>query len=146
MLNQYQDKEIWEALEKVNLASFFHQHNGLQTLLLESGSNLSGGQKQRLNLARAILKNGDVYIFDEATSNIDVESENAILEVIKDLSKEKTILFITHRLSSVIDCDDILVMKQGELIEQGTHQQLKAQNGVYAQMFTKQAKLEVYQG
>ena len=146
MLNQYQDKEIWEALEKVNLASFFHQHNGLQTLLLESGSNLSGGQKQRLNLARAILKNGDVYIFDEATSHIDVESENAILEVIKDLSKEKTILFITHRLSSVIDCDDILVMKQGELIEQGTHQQLKAQNGVYAQMFTKQAKLEVYQG
>ena len=146
MLNQYQDKEIWEALEKVNLASFFHQHNVLQTLLLESGSNLSGGQKQRLNLARAILKNGDVYIFDEATSNIDVESENAILEVIKDLSKEKTILFITHRLSSVIDCDDILVMKQGELIEQGTHQQLKAQNGVYAQMFTKQAKLEVYQG
>ena len=146
MLNQYQDKEIWEALEKVNLDSFFHQHNGLQTLLLESGSNLSGGQKQRLNLARAILKNGDVYIFDEATSNIDVESENAILEVIKDLSKEKTILFITHRLSSVIDCDDILVMKQGELIEQGTHQQLKAQNGVYAQMFTKQAKLEVYQG
>ena len=146
MLNLYQDKEIWEALEKVNLASFFRQHNGLQTLLLESGSNLSGGQKQRLNLARAILKDGDVYIFDEATSNIDVESENAILSVIKDLSQEKTILFITHRLSSVIDCDDILVMKQGELIEQGTHQQLKAQNGVYAQMFTEQSKLEVYQG
>lgn len=145
MLNQYQDEDIWQALEKVNLAAFFQQQNGLQTFLLESGSNLSGGQKQRLNLARAILRNGDVYIFDEATSNIDVESENNILTVIKELAKEKTVLFITHRLSTVVDCDDILVMRQGELIEEGTHQQLKEQNGVYAQMFTKQAELEVYQ-
>ena len=145
MFHHYSSQEIWQALEKVNLASFFKQQDGLQTHLLESGSNLSGGQKQRLNLARAILKNSDVYIFDEATSNIDVESENDILAVIKELAKEKTIIFITHRLSTVIDCDDILVMKQGELVEQGTHQQLKEYNGVYAQMFVKQAELEVYQ-
>lgn len=140
----YSDQHIWEALKKVNLSDFFYQLDGLDTKILEAGSNLSGGQRQRLNLARAILKDSDVYIFDEATSHIDVESENDILKVIKELSLEKTIIFITHRLSNVKDCDDIIVMEKGCLIERGTHQQLRKQEGLYASMFVKQEELEVY--
>lgn len=140
----YSDQSLWDALEKVHLKAFFEQQDGLDTRLLEAGSNLSGGQKQRLNLARALLKNCDVYIFDEATSNIDVESENAILNVIKDLTKYKTVLFITHRLSTVVDCDKILVMDNGELVEEGTHQDLRDKNGVYAKMYAKQEALEVF--
>lgn len=143
--HQYSDEDIWNALKKVCLNEYFEQLAGLETQILESGSNLSGGQKQRLNLARALLADSEVYIFDEATSNIDVESEENILAVIAQLSHQKTIIMITHRLSTVKDCDEILVMKEGVLAEQGTHQQLQAKNGLYNQLLNQQRVLEVYQ-
>lgn len=143
--HQFLDDEIWCALKKVCLDQYFLQLDGLDTKLLESGSNLSGGQKQRLNLARALLADSDLYIFDEATSNIDVESEENILSVIESLSHSKTIIMITHRLSTVEKCDEIFVMKDGELVEKGTHQVLQQQKGVYNELLNQQKALEVYQ-
>lgn len=145
ILHQYQDEEIWQALKKVCLDEFFLEQEGLQTPILESGSNLSGGQKQRLNLARALLRDGELYIFDEATSQIDIESENMILSVIQELAKTKTVLFITHRLSTVKVCDHICVMNEGQIVEQGTHDELLQQDGMYATLLKQQAELEVYQ-
>src|SRR5699024_10994650 len=144
MFSQYCDEQLWDVLIQVRLDGFFDEQMGLDTPLLENGSNLSGGQKQRLNLARALLKNVDVYIFDEATSNIDVESENHILNVIKTLTQTKTVIFITHRLQSVVHCDEIYVMQQGALVEQGTHQKLMHQEGIYHHMYQSQQELEVY--
>ena len=144
MFSQYRDEQLWDVLKQVRLDGFFHEQMGLDTPLLENGSNLSGGQKQRLNLARALLKDVDVYIFDEATSNIDVESENHILNVIETLIQTKTVIFITHRLQSVIHCDEIYVMQQGALVEQGTHQKLMHQEGIYHHMYQSQQELEVY--
>lgn len=144
--NRYSDEEIWAVLKKLCLDDFFQSQEGLSTYLLESGSNLSGGQKQRLNLARALLENGDVYIFDEATSNIDVESEENILSVIHELAKTNTVIMITHRLSSVEHCDDIIVMENGSLVEHGNHQELLECHGVYAELLNKQKELEVFQG
>ena len=115
---------IEKVLKQVCLFDYFHNQNGLETLILENGSNLSRGQKQRLHLARALLQDSDVYIFDEATSNIDVESENMIFNVIKQLAKEKTVIMITHRLSQVISCDHILVFNQRQIIQQAHHEQL----------------------
>ncbi|MEG0451897.1 MAG: ABC transporter ATP-binding protein/permease [Coprobacillus sp.] len=139
------DDDIWKALKKVCLDEYFKNQDGLNTLILEGGSDLSGGQKQRLNLARALLKDSDVYIFDEATSNIDIESEENILSVIQELARQKTVIMITHRLSSVSLCDQILVMKNGCLIEQGTHQELLAHQQTYANLLLKQSELEVFQ-
>ncbi|MEG0366215.1 MAG: ATP-binding cassette domain-containing protein [Coprobacillus sp.] len=124
---------------------YFKNQNGLNTMILESGSDLSGGQKQRLNLARALLKDSDVYIFDEATSNIDIESEENILSVIQELANEKTVIMITHRLSSVVMCDQILVMDKGELVEKGTHQDLIKNDHIYNHLLLKQKELEVFQ-
>lgn len=115
---------IEKVLKQVCLFDYFHNQNGLETLILENGSNLSRGQKQRLHLARTLLQDSDVYIFDEATSNIDVESENMIFNVIKQLAKEKTVIMITHRLSQVISCDHILVFNQRQIIQQAHHEQL----------------------
>ncbi|WP_050636424.1 ABC transporter ATP-binding protein/permease [Candidatus Stoquefichus sp. SB1] len=143
--HRYQDDEIFSVLKQVCLDEYFLQQNGLDTTLLEAGSNLSGGQKQRLNLARALLADSDMYIFDEATSNIDVESEENILSVIEKLSQTKTIIMITHRLSTVERCDEILVMKDGQLIEKGTHHELGKQKGLYYQLLNQQKALEVYQ-
>lgn len=144
IFSQYSDEQLWNVLEKVRLAGFFREQDGLNTFLLENGSNLSGGQKQRLNLARALLKDCDIYIFDEATSNIDVESENHILAMIQELSKIKTVIFITHRLKSVVDCDNIYVIQKGCLVEQGTHFALMQQKGLYHTMYQTQQELEVY--
>ena len=105
---------------------------------------MSGGQKQRLNLARALLQESQVYIFDEATSNIDVESEENILSVIHELSKTKTVIMITHRLSTVEACDRILVMENGQLVEQGNHHDLIEQQGQYYTLLKKQSELEVF--
>lgn len=142
--NQYSDECIWEALKKVCLDEYFKQLEGLDTNILEAGSNLSGGQKQRLNLARALLAHSDLYIFDEATSNIDVESEENILTVIEELAQTKTVILITHRLSTVERCDEIFVMKDGELVEKGNHLELKQQRGIYDQLLNQQRELEVY--
>ena len=136
------DSELWKVLEMVGLSSFIKEANGLDTLLNESGSNLSGGQKQRLGLARAILHDSNIYIFDEATSNIDVESENKIMEVISQLSKTKKVIIISHRLANIINSDLIYVMDRGVIVEQGTHQKLLENNGTYANMYLTQQSLE----
>ena len=115
-------------------------------MLLERGQNLSGGQMQRLSLARALLKNADVYIFDEATSSIDNESEEIILEVLKRLKKDKTIIFISHRLKSTMIADKIYLLDAGSLKEEGDFDALLRQKGLFYQMYTEQAELENYAG
>lgn len=137
------DKEINEALKVARLDSFVEGlKDKLNTNVGEGGSALSGGQKQRLALARAILANRKMIIFDEATSNIDVESEEAIWEAIYDLSKNKTILVISHRLANVKEAKNIYVMNKGELVEEGTHDELMNAKGYYHNMVNKQNELE----
>lgn len=137
--------QMKEVLEKVQLWDFLQTQDGLDTSVSEGGNNLSGGQKQRLSLAVGLLKDAACYIFDEATSNIDVESEECILAMIKELAKTKMVLLITHRLHAAKACDNIYVMRQGCIVEQGTHEQLMKQQ-VYAQMYQAQAALEALRG
>ena len=137
------EKEIEEALKKARLYDFVESlKDGLDTNVGEGGNNLSGGQKQRLALARVILANRKMIIFDEATSNIDVESEEAIWEAIYELSKDKTVLVISHRLANVRDAKNIYVMNKGSLVESGTHEELYAKEGHYYDMINKQNQLE----
>jgi ABC-type transport system involved in cytochrome bd biosynthesis fused ATPase/permease subunit len=136
------ETELWSTLEQTNLADFLRGEKGLDTHLTESASNLSGGQRQRLALARALLHDSPVYIFDEATSNIDVESENDIMAQIFDLAKTKTVLLISHRLANVVGADCIYVMENGSMAEHGTHQELLTQNGLYAKLWDTQQALE----
>lgn len=136
------DEQIYAVLEQVNLANFVRENGGLEMMLLSRGSNLSGGQIQRLALARALLHNADFYIFDEATSNIDVESEEIILDFIQRLKTEKTIVMISHRLANAVKADHIYVLQAGQLAEQGNHTSLMAKQGIYAEMFTQQKNLE----
>ena len=141
---QAQDSELWKVLVQVNLADFLRQEQGLDTPLLEQGSNLSGGQRQRLALARALLHDSPVYLFDEATSNIDVESENEIMEQIHALAAKKTVILISHRLANVVNADYIYVLDHGDVVEQGTHALLLAQKGAYAKLWNAQQSLENY--
>lgn len=136
------DDEIYSALEQVNLANFVRENGGLEMPLLSRGANLSGGQIQRLALARALLHDADFYIFDEATSNIDVESEEIILQLIQRLKASKTIVMISHRLANAVYADCIYVLDKGSLIETGNHNHLMEQNGAYAEMFNQQQDLE----
>lgn len=138
------ETELWMVLERVNLAEFLRQEQGLDTPLLEKASNLSGGQCQRLALARALLHDSPVYIFDEATSNIDVESENDIMREIRRLAKEKTVILISHRLANVTASDCIFVMEAGQVTEQGTHAELEGTGGTYAGLWHTQQALEAY--
>ena len=135
---------LWQVLEQVNLAAFLRGEKGLDTLLNEKASNLSGGQCQRLALARALLHDSPVYIFDEATSNIDVESENDIMEEIHALAKRKTVILISHRLANVAGADNIYVLDKGNIVEKGNHIALLAQNGTYANLWSAQQELESY--
>lgn len=136
-------KEIENALKLAQLDGFVRSlQEGLDTPVGEGGSFLSGGQKQRLALARAILADRDMMIFDEATSNVDVESEEAIWHAIYELAKTKTVLVISHRLASIKAADTIYVMKQGAVVENGTHQSLYDAKGEYFQMVNKQDELE----
>lgn len=136
------DAQLWQVLHQVNLADYFAAVQGLDTQLSEGAANLSGGQRQRLALARAILHNSPVYIFDEATSNIDVESEEAILRVIHELAKTRTVILISHRLANVVAADWIIVMENGCIVAQGQHEALLAQPGVYATLWQAQQALE----
>lgn len=136
------DSALWEMLERVKLADFLRSENGLDTLLLERGANLSGGQCQRLALARALLHDSAIYIFDEATSNIDVESENDIIREIHALARTKTIVLISHRLANVVPADQIYVMDQGAVVESGRHETLLANQGIYQRLWTAQQNLE----
>lgn len=138
------EDEMWAVLEQTNLAAFLRNEEGLDTKLAEKASNLSGGQCQRLALARALLHDSPVYIFDEATSNIDVESENDIMEQILLLAKKKSVLLISHRLANITKADMIYAMEQGEVKEYGTHEELLRKNGLYQKMWTTQQRLELY--
>lgn len=135
------DEDLIEILKRVNLWDFLKEQQGLDTKITEQGSNLSGGQKQRLALGRAILKDAPMYIFDEATSNIDVESENLIMEIIKELASEKTVMFISHRMANVVDSDCIYVLEHGKIAEKGRHNQLMENRGVYFNIYSEQEKL-----
>lgn len=136
--------EMEEVLEKVNLLGFLQTQDGLQTKLLEKAGNLSGGQCQRLAIARALLKNPSVYIFDESTSNIDVESEELIMNVIHEIAKVKTVLLISHRLANVVKSDCIYFLKDGEIRESGSHEELIRSNGDYKHLYDSQMALENY--
>lgn len=138
------DGALWGALEQVNLADFLRGEDGLNTPLTEGGGNLSGGQRQRLALARALLHDSAVYIFDEATSNIDVESGNDIMAGIHRLAGRKTVILISHRLANVTKADNIYVLDHGNLAGQGTHEALLAQGGLYADLWNRQQALENY--
>ena len=135
---------LWNVLEQVKLADFLRNEDGLDTLLNENALNLSGGQRQRLALARALLHDSPVYIFDEATSNIDVESENDIMTQIYALAKTKTVILISHRLANVVEADNIYVLDQGNIVEEGNHKALLLQHGVYAKLWNAQQELENY--
>lgn len=140
------DEELWDVLKKTNLADFFEVDNGLDFEIKEAGGNLSGGQKQRLSLARGLLHDSRFYIFDESTSNIDVESEEIILEQIKKLAKTKGILMISHRLANVVSSDKIFVLEKGRLKEEGTHEELLTMHGTYSMLWQTQQSLENMRG
>ena len=136
--------QMIEALRQVNLWEFLQAQGGLEAVIKEKGSNLSGGQCQRLALARALLHDSQVYIFDEATSNIDIESEELIMSVIHELSKTKTIILISHRLANVVNSDKIYMLQDGIVAEEGKHQDLMRIQGLYYKLYDIQAKLESY--
>ncbi len=138
------DAALWAVLEKVRLADFLRAGQGLDTLLAEKGANLSGGQCQRLALARALLHDSPIYIFDEATSNIDVESENDIMVLIRELARTKTVILISHRLANSTGADRIYVMDGGRVVQSGTHAALLAAGGRYAELWNAQQQLEHY--
>ncbi len=138
------DEKMIEALTMVNLWSFLETQNGLDTVLLQQGSNFSGGQKQRLAIARALMHNTPIYIFDEVTSNIDAESENDIMSVIHNMAKIKTVILISHRLENVAASDKIILLDKGRIEEQGSHNELMALGKKYSVMYSAQAELERY--
>ena len=141
------EEELWDVLRKVNLYDFVKTESGLDLELLEAGTNLSGGQRQRLALARALLHDSPVYIFDEATSNIDVESENDIMDLILSMTRDKTfgnktVILISHRLANVVNADNIYVIKSGKISQSGSHGELLQADGEYARLWNEQQALE----
>ena len=141
------EEELWDVLRKVNLYDFVKTESGLDLELLEAGTNLSGGQRQRLALARALLHDSPVYIFDEATSNIDVESENDIMGLILSMTRDKTfgnktVILISHRLVNVVNADNIYVIKSGKISQSGSHGELLQADGEYARLWNEQQALE----
>lgn len=138
------DEELWAVLERCRLDEFVRVAGGLDLLLTEQASNLSGGQRQRLALARALLHDSPIYIFDEATSNIDAESERAIVGVIDALAADKTVIMISHRLASVREADRIYALEGGHAVESGVHGDLLASGGAYALLWREQSRLEAY--
>ncbi len=136
------EETIWEALRLVNLDRFIRNAGGLDKVVSEDGANISGGQKQRLALAIALAADRDIYIFDEATSNIDVESETIIMDNILRLSGEKTVIMISHRLANVTHADNIYVLSEGKVVQSGSHERLMEREGVYRTMYQTQKQLE----
>lgn len=140
------EEELWQVLKLVKLDEFLQGQGGLDTVLIEAGSNLSGGQRQRLALARALLHDSPVYVFDEATSNIDVESEEQIMKVIRELAGWKTVLMISHRLANTKEADCIYVLEHGTIAGAGTHKELLGSCSAYANMWDSQKTLEKFAG
>lgn len=139
---QASDDELWDALTRCRVDGFVRSAGGLDAAIAEEGGNLSGGQRQRLALARALLHDTPAYVFDEATSNVDAESEHAIIEVVHELARTKTVIMISHRLAAVADAECIYVLEDGRVAEAGLHDELLARGGVYARLWNQQAALE----
>ena len=137
------DEQLWDALKRAKLDGFARQAGGLDAPVAERGANLSGGQRQRLALARALLQDSPVYIFDEATSNIDAESENDIMSEIHRLARTRTVLLISHRLANAAGADRIYVLENGRVAQQGRHAELLAAGGLYARLWNTQQELEL---
>lgn len=130
------DDDVWRAIRMANLEQFIKQlPKGAQTVVGERGLKLSGGEKQRVSIARCVLKNPPIIVFDEATSSLDSHSEQMILQAIKEIAGEHTSLVIAHRLSTIVDADNIVVLNQGQVVEQGSHEILLSKGGVYARMW-----------
>lgn len=144
MTNIYLEEAMYEALKQVDLYDTIMEKGGLMMPIEEKASNLSGGQKQRLVLARAILHDSDIYIFDEATSNIDVESEDKIMQVVQELAKTKLVILISHRLANVVKADQIFVVEKGRIVENGNHLTLLEKQGTYSKLYGAQQELEKY--
>ena len=138
------DEHMLDVLKRVNLYDFVMSEGGLDMKLNEQASNLSGGQRQRLALARALMHDRNIYIFDEATSNIDMESEDDIMREVLNLAKTKTVILISHRLANVVNADNIYVLEAGRVAEAGKHNELLAKNGVYSRLWNVQYELENY--
>ena len=138
------DAELLRALDRTRVAAFVQANGGLDMVINEGGTNLSGGQRQRVCMARALLHNSPIYVFDEATSNVDAASEAAIGEVIASLAGEHTVIVVAHRLSTIVDADQVLVLERGRIAERGTHSALLAGAGVYARMWNSQEQLSAY--
>ena len=138
------DTELLRALDRTRVAAFVRANGGLDMVINEGGTNLSGGQRQRVCMARALLHDSPIYVFDEATSNVDAASEAAIGEVIASLAGDHTVIVVAHRLSTIVDADQILVLERGRIAERGTHGELLADMGVYARMWNSQEQLSAY--
>ncbi|WP_368131186.1 ATP-binding cassette domain-containing protein [Collinsella aerofaciens] len=138
------DTELLRALDRTRVAAFVQANGGLDMVINEGGTNLSGGQRQRVCMARALLHDSPIYVFDEATSNVDAASEAAIGEVIASLAGEHTVIVVAHRLSTIVDADQILVLERGRIAERGTHGELLATAGAYARMWNSQEQLSAY--
>ena len=139
------DSRLWDALEQARIADFVRsQQDGLDMTIEPDAANLSGGQRQRIAIARALLHDSPVFVFDEATSSVDVESEELILATIRELvqSRGKTVIMITHRMANAEHADQVVVLEHGKSVETGTHAELMAAGGVYAKLFTTQADIE----
>lgn len=141
---QATDAELMHALARTRVAAFVQANGGLDMTINEGGTNLSGGQRQRVCMARALLHDSPIYVFDEATSNVDATSETAIGEVIASLAGEHTVIVVAHRLSTIVDADQILVLERGHIAERGTHSALLTEAGVYARMWNSQEQLSAY--
>lgn len=138
------DTELLHALNRTRVAAFVQANGGLGMVINEGGTNLSGGQRQRVCMARALLHDSPIYVFDEATSNVDAASEAAISEVIASLAGEHTVIVVAHRLSTIMDADQILVLERGRIAEHGTHGELLTTAGAYARMWNSQEQLSAY--
>ncbi|MGL4951989.1 MAG: ABC transporter ATP-binding protein/permease [Mycoplasma sp.] len=136
------DEEIWTSLKEMNLYNFVKRNGGLDYKILEEASNLSGGQKQRMSLAVSLSKKKSIYIFDEITSNIDLYSENIIMNKIYGLKKESTVILISHRLSNITNADNIYFLSKGQVLEFGKHSKLMSDDKKYKNFFNKQQELE----
>lgn len=139
---QANDEELWDALSRCRIDDFVRRNGGLDTPVSAEGTNLSGGQRQRLAMARALLHDTPVYIFDEATSNIDADSEAAIIDAVAELARTKTVVMVSHRLAALRGCDKVYVFEAGRVVQTGTHEELAGQDGPYARLWARQAELE----